>query len=253
MNWMDAFCFPEECRAAINLPKSQLLQQPDVTVSEARLLRGTEIRSIVNFANISRTQGNVASFENEQISFEGIAFIQITIADEAFQKMAEPAARLIHKLIPHHCVVVMQSESGNKNRMSLAKKRISKNSPDLRVVENEYFTENIDIAETEFLKSLNFAKSDKLNQKMYYDYLIQCLHALQNISLTGSFKLRPLYVSENLIQIQKEIKRKEAEIEQQKKLLNKDTQMAERVAVNTEIHRLKKEIEKLQIQAEKEI
>lgn len=245
MNWIEIFNFPKVCNVEMNMPKKQFLLQPDITLSESRLLRGTGVRSILNFANVSSAQGNVPTVENEKVSFQGIMFIQVTIEENTFQKMAEPVSQLIHKLIPHHCVVVVQSESGDKNALSLAKKRISKNSPDLRVVEKSYFVTDFKENDTEFLKSLTFEKSEKLNQKLYYEYLIRSVIAFENVELTNTYYIRSFETSEALLKLKKEIAATENELATLRKKLTKDTQMAEKVEINTKAHQLMQKIKNL--------
>src|SRR5690606_20862678 len=131
-----------------------------------------EVRSIHIFGIVSLEKGNVAPYEDQEVSYIEIYFIRVLLSETDFAKTAEPVAQLLHKLIPHHCVVLLQPEEDATIAISLAQKRISKNSPDLRVIEKMYFAPNI-LAPPEFMEQCAFAASEKLNQKMYYEYLIK--------------------------------------------------------------------------------
>lgn len=245
MKMKHIFDLPKSCRMEVKLSKKSLLSNSNITLSEAKLLKGTEVRGITIFGIVSQLMGNVAALENENVSYLEIFFLLVILEDQAFQKMAEPVSQLIHKLIPHHCVVVVQSESGDKNALSLAKKRISKNSPDLRVVEKSYFVTDFKENDTEFLKSLTFEKSEKLNQKLYYEYLIRSVIAFENVELTNTYYIRSFETSEALLKLKKEIAATENELATLRKKLTKDTQMAEKVEINTKAHQLMQKIKNL--------
>src|SRR5690606_14893641 len=139
MNLNSIFKLPQECLQDIRLSKKMLLEQPDITVSEAKLISNPEVRSIHIFGIVSLEKGNVAPYEDQEVSYIEIYFIRVLLSETDFAKTAEPVAQLLHKLIPHHCVVLLQPEEDATIAISLAQKRISKNSPDLRVIEKMYF------------------------------------------------------------------------------------------------------------------
>lgn len=96
--------------------------------------------------------------------------------------------------------------------------------------------------QSDFLSSLSFDNSNKINQKEYYNYLVSCFDALQLAEITNKFALRPIEVTKQMLQLQQSILAKEEEIEKCRKQLTRDTQMAERVRINTEINRLKNKV-----------
>lgn len=245
MNWQKIFNLPENSKLSINITKKALMQQADITLNDIRLLDGARVQKIDIFGKLSQKNGNLRAYEEEKVSFLEILFIKIIVQNENFYELKNKVAQLIHKLIPHHCVIVTQAEDLSKSSLSLALKRISKNSPDLRVIEKEYFTKTILIEDKQFIESLNFENSETHNQKSYYEYLIKCVNAYDLAELTKEFKIRTYEVGEELIALKEQIKVAEEEIEYHRKKLNKDSLMAEKVAVNTKIHQLKQEINKI--------
>lgn len=242
MTWNSFFNLPHNCLLSLPLTKKSLMEQPDILASDIRLLQGTDVQSIFIVGRISQQMGNVAPYVDEEVAYHEILYIKATLHDNAFDIVAEKLSLMLHKLIPHHCVIILQSSDENKNSLSLATKRIARNNANLRVIEQLYHSGLITDQQSDFLSSLSFDNSNKINQKEYYNYLASCFDALQLAEITNKFALRPIEVTKQMLQLQQSILAKEEEIEKCIKQLTRDTQMAERVRINTEINRLKNNV-----------
>lgn len=242
MTWNSFFNLPNDCLLSLPITKKSLMEQPDIIASEVRLLQGTDVQNISIIGRVSQQMGNVSPYIDDEVAFHEILFIKATLHADAFDKIAEKLSHMLHKLIPHHCVIILQSSDANKNSLSLATKRIARNNANLRVIEQLYHSGLITDQQSDFLSSLSFDNSNKINQKEYYNYLASCFDALQLAEITNKFALRPIEVTKQMLQLQQSILAKEEEIEKCIKQLTSDTQMAERVRINTEINRLKNNV-----------
>lgn len=234
-NWFE---LPASCLVDSPITKSSLKQQEQITASETKLLDGSAIQSMRVVGVLSTGQANIDSVQTDEKSFVEIYFILVKLEDAAYQKIHEPIARLLHKLIPHHCVIITQDMQGEQNRVSLATKLINKNDNRLRVLQELMNSNPINRNSPEaFFQALAFSKVDKTNLETAYQYYVNVLHNYNLIDLTTEFEVRPYYRTTEMVIAREEIRGYESEIEQLKAEL-KHASMRDKVDLNTKIYHL---------------
>jgi hypothetical protein len=250
MNWKEIFKLPDNCILNIPITKVSLKEQDGITISEAKLLDGSDVQSIRIFGIVSKGNANIPESVDDSQSFIEVYFIAVSLRTDVYEKNYKPVARLIHKLIPHHCLVIMQSEDELISHISLATKTINKNDQRLRVISGELFSVLISETQTDFLEALSFANANTINLKSFYGYYLQVIKNYNLIDLTKEFKIRTYEMTEELLAINESVENYQTEINSQQKQLKSVTQMSEKVKINSEIHDLKQKINELKVKIE---
>lgn len=239
MNWAEIFDWPDHDREVQSIPKRAFLLQERISSAEKKLLQGTEIQSIKLLHSVKQSNSNIPVFESDDESYLEILFIVLKIAETHYEKYYKPAARLIHKLLPHHCLVITIADDRPIWHISLCTKNIHPNNPELRVLKKETFLDfTIDYI-AELLDALSFSKADKVDLKYFYNYYLRVIQNFNLISLTGSFRVRDSDQTHKLLNLQSNIKEAESNIRSLISQLKKETQMREKVRINTEIYQEK--------------
>lgn len=238
-NWFE---LPVSCLVDSPITKASLKQQEHITAPETKLLEGPAIQSMRVVGVLSTGRANLDSVQTDEKSFVEIYFILIKLEDAAYQKTHEPIARLLHKLIPHHCVIITQDVQAEQSRVSLVPKLINKNDSRLRVLQELIVSNPVDRNSPEaFFQALAFSKVDKTNLETAYDYYVNVLYSYNLIDITTKFDVRPYYRTTEMVMAREEIRGYESVIEQLKGEL-KQANMREIVDLNTQIHHLNNQI-----------
>lgn len=246
MEWSSNFQLPINCQINVPVTKVSLKQQDNIIASEVKLLDNVDIQSIRIFGLLSTSNSNIEEYVDSETSFLEIYFILIKISSATYQKHYKPIGRLIHKLIPHHCVIVTQSDDEDQNHISLYTKTIHRNSPKLRVLDKEILSNGITKEDDpEFFDALKFEKANKLNLKDLYLYHKNILKNFNLMDTTKEFKIRNYERTKLMLEVQDEIQQYTLQINALQKDLKTTTQMSQKVAINTEIHGFKKQIDEL--------
>jgi len=242
------FALPSACRVDVPMKKISLKQLEGITGSEAKLLDGTAVQSIRIVGVVSKAQANVEPVQTDDRSFVEIDFIQVLLDGPGYAKLYRPIAGLLHKLIPHHSVVITQSNEEPLAHLSLATKLINRNDKRLRVVQEHVVSDAMTASVPEAVRqALAFSKADKTNLEHCYRYYLNVLQSYNLVALTEQFKVRPYVQTQAMILAREEIQQYESQINQLKKEL-KQAQMREKVQLNTEIHALRQRINTLKDQ-----
>ncbi|SMP18024.1 DUF4391 domain-containing protein [Chryseobacterium profundimaris] len=250
MNWKEIFKLPENCSLNIPITKVSLKNQDGITISESKLLDGSNVQSIRIFGVVSKGNANIPEWLDATQSFVEVYFISVNLRGEVYEKNYKSVARLIHKLIPHHCVVISQSDDELVSHISLSTKNINKNDNRLRVISDELFSIVLSESQQEFLNALSFSRANTLNLKSFYDYYLQIIKNYNLIDLTKQFKIRNYERTEELLTINESVENYQTEINTHLKQLKSITQMSEKVRINSEIHDLKQKINELKAKIE---
>lgn len=241
LTWFD---LPTACKVDVPITKTALKQQDGITSGEAKLLDGPAVQSIRLLGVLSKARANIEEVQTAEQSFVEIYLIRIQLVEASYAKMCKPIARLLHKLIPHHSIIIAQTDSGTLSHLSLANKHIHKGDSRQRVLQDEITSEEINAdVPLGFREALAFAQADKTNLQTLYRYYGNVLHNYNLVAVTEEFKLRPYIQTREMVLAKEEIQAYESRISQLQKALNK-AQMREKVQLNTEIHELKEKIQK---------
>lgn len=250
MNWKEIFKLPYNCTFNIPITKVSLKEQDGITISEAKILDGSGVQSIRVFGIVSKGNANIPESIDGSQSFVEVYFIVVSLRTDVYEKNYKLVARLIHKLIPHHCLVILQSEDELLSHFSLSTKTINKNDQRLRVISYELFSGLINEEQTDFIEALSFINTNTLNLKSFYEYYLQVIKNYNLIDLTKEFKIRTYEMTQKLLTINETVENYQTEINTQQKQLKSVTQMSEKVRINSEIHDLKQKINELKVNIE---
>lgn len=236
------FSLPSACRVDETVTKASLLRQEDITTSEKKLLNIPVVRKIKIFGVVRQANSNINSFEDKEESYLEVYFLQLILETSVFEKIYKPVCRILHKLIPHHCIILVTSEDREKQRISLFTKRISGNSPDLRVLSEEIISDPInEESDKAFLSALSFSKAHKTDLKNFYAYYAAAVRNYNLLPLLGVYAVRPFALTEKLDKLRQQGESLSSEIGTLAGELKKTVQMNEKVKLNTEINQLKEQ------------
>lgn len=239
--------FQLQQQVQINIPitKISLKDNENCTLTERRLLDGSEIQSIRIKALIKQETANIAYHQTVDESYVEIYIIEVIIQSDVYAKTFKSINHLLHKLIPHHCIVITKNDDDTIYNLGFATKSISKNSPSLRVIQKELFSDTINFENLEFIDHLAYAKANKSDLRAFYNYYTQVAQNYNLMALTQDFKLRNYDVIQQMIAVQEEIQNYQTQINLAVKTLNSTTQMSDKVRINSDIHALKQSIKAL--------
>ena len=246
MYWEEIIGFPSGVLVKATIKKVELKKQRDLTSSELKLIDSADVKQIQLLASINQPMANIEPYQDELEDYTQLYFIRVLLSADMYAKLYKLMSKLIHQLLPHHCIVITQSDDYKISHLSLATKRYHKQLAEQRVLEEIYLSEAIHTESSQsFLDALAYAQVPKQNLKVFYTNYIQALKNYALTDLTGKFVQRPDYVTDEYMQIAQQIKVAEERVESYSKTLKTVTQMSEKVALNTDIHRLKQEIQQL--------
>ena len=246
MDWRHIFDLPKSCTLDMAITKVSLKSHHQIILSESRLLDGADIQSIRLIGAVTQRSANIEPFVNNQESYLEVYFIVVQIAAEAYQKTYKPISRLLHKLIPHHCIIITQTDNGEKHHISLHTKLIHQQRADMRVLHKEIITPTITKdTPTEFFEQLAFNAAQRTNLKAFYNHYIQVMQNYLLAEVTQEFKMHSVADTEEKMKLYDQYYEYETAINTKTKELHSATQMSEKVACNTEIHKLKQSMQKI--------
>lgn len=242
---INLFQFPEKSVIDIPVTKLSLKNNENCTLSERKLLDGANVQSIRIKALIKQETANIQYYQSTEESYVEVYVIEVILQKDQYAKIYKQISHLLHKLIPHHCIISLVSDDNELRKVSLATKTISKNSNSLRVIQNEYYSDQLEFSNSNFIEALRFDKATKIDLKAFYGYYLQVVQNYNLLAHIDTYKLRNYEVTEQMLLLQEQIKALEYEIKSAKKALATATQMNEKVRINSDIHQLKNSIQEL--------
>ena len=246
MDWRHIFDLPKSCTLDMAITKVSLKSHHQIILSESRLLDGADIQTIRLIGAVTQRSANIEPFVNNQESYLEVYFIVVKIATDAYQKTYKAISRLLHKLIPHHCIVITQSDNGDKNHISLHTKLIHQQRADMRVLHKEIITPTITKdTPTEFFKQLAFNAAQRNNLKAFYNHYIQVMQNYLLAEVTQDFRMHSVAETEEKMKLYDQYYEYETAINTKTKELSSATQMSEKVAINTDIYSLKQNLNQI--------
>lgn len=246
MDWRHIFDLPKSCTLDMAITKVSLKSHHQIILSESRLLDGADIQSIRLIGAVTQRSANIEPFENNQESYLEVYFIVVQIATDAYQKMYKAITRLLHKLIPHHCIVITQTDNGDKNHISVHTKLINQQRADMRVLHKEIITPTITKdTPTEFFEQLAFNAAQRTNLKAFYNHYMQVMQNYLLAEVTQDFRMHSVAETEEKMKLYDQYYEYETAINTKTKELGLATQMSEKVAINTDIYSLKQNLNQI--------
>jgi hypothetical protein len=239
---------PERCMVHKKITKAFFKRNFDLISGEKTLL--DNLIAIDWLASISPASANIPVYKEGEIIFEEVEIISVQTSEADFEKNHLKIAELIQKYIPYPILVFIKNEKTFV--LNVCDKKINQNDNTKRTIEKRYFSEIIGNAnptkqQDDFLKSLTFSNLDKTNLKTFYESYQQRMIALQASEINGSFiprtKSRSLSDMDNLEKI--EILNKEIVLLQNQ--IKNESQLNQRVELNIQIQKKRKEIENYEL------
>lgn len=87
MNWKEIFKLPNNCTLNIPITKVSLKEQDGITISEAKLLDGSDVQSIRIFGIVSKGNANIPETVDVYQSFVEVYFIVVSLRTDIYEKI----------------------------------------------------------------------------------------------------------------------------------------------------------------------
>lgn len=246
-NINDILKIPDRCLLNKKVTKAFFKRNFDLTSADKSLLEDAHILMTIDWvASVSPSTANINAYTDDQNSFEEVQVIAVLTGDPNFDKNKQKIAELIQKYIPYPILLIISN--GEKFVVNSCNKRINQNDQTKRTVDKRFFTEDIPVndptsEQKQFLDSIGFSGLDKTNLKTFYDSYTQRIIALHTAKLAGIFTPRTQSRTIEDMQHLERIDTLQSEISMMEKQVRKETQMSQKVLLNTQINQKRKEIE----------
>ena len=206
------------------------------------------ITSIEWLASISPASANINLYRDEDFLYEEVQIIAVYSEATNFENSCFKIIDLIQKYIPYQILLMVHTDKDFI--INTCDKKINQNDYSLRTIDKKYNSEIISIAEPTaqqqtFLNSLSFAALDKTDLKTFYDSYTQRIVALQTSLIKGSFVPRIQSRTANDMENLERIEILEKEIAALQNQAKKETQLNQRIELNTQLQRKRQQIEQL--------
>ena len=237
----DILQIPESCRIGKRLTKKQFIENFQLSSSEKKIL-SSDVESITLEYFLSKDTINIHPYVDEERDYSEVAFVKVEISNPAKLKQI---ANIIQN-IPHLLIVIFVYEQ--RFCIDIAPKRINKADSSKLVVEENYFTEWIDMdtlteQESAFLETLSIEHHPFTDFYAFYNSYLAKIVAFNAARYTG--ELRTTEVSREVLD---EIHRLEAQINEQKNKIRKEVNFSDRVTLNIELKKLTDKLQSLKKQ-----
>jgi hypothetical protein len=240
---------PEKCLVNKKITKAFFKRNFDLISSEKALLDDFNVISAIDWlASVNPTTSNINLYKDDQYLYEEVQVIIVHTSEIDFEKNHQRIADLIQKYIPYP--ILLSVVNNFRFVLNACDKKINQNDSSRRTMEKKYSTESIDQqTKTErqesFINSLSFSELDKTNLKTYYDSYIQRMIALQTAELSGVFTPRTKDRTQSDMEMLEKIETLQKEIQALQNQAKKESQLNQRIILNTEIQSKRKLIEHL--------
>jgi len=235
----DYLSLPKSCHINRKLYKKQFIENFSLNIHERKVL-SEYVQSITLKYLLNKNTINIPPFVDGEIDYSEIAFIDVSIASQEKLKII---SRII-QYIPYSLFIVFTCKE--TSCIGLSKKRINKQDTAKLIVEEEYFSEWINISnpspiEQEFLESLSVKHHPFTDLYAFYKSYLDKLLALNASKYSGS-----LHVNKTTEASLKEIQALHIKINEFKNRLKKETNFNDKVNLNIELKKLNDKLDKLQ-------
>jgi len=235
---LDKLHIPSSCKINRKLFKKQFIENFSLSAVEKKII-SEDVENITLEYLLNKDNINIAPFSDEENDYSEIAFIRVELlATRRLKKLSN-----IIQYIPYPLIVVFADE--NNICINISPKRINKNDSSKLVVEENYFTQWIDLdnsskIDQEFLVSLEIKNHPFTNFFEFYNSYLDKLLAF-NASLYSGH----LVESTNTKELLSEIQEIETSISETVSKIKKETDIRAKVNFNIELKKLNEKIEKL--------
>ena len=232
---------PKNCKIDRPLFKKQFLENFSLTSQEKKLF-SSEVESITLNYLLNKENINITPFIDEDRDYSEIAFINVELSSPTKMKQLS----IIIQHIPYPLIVFFSHE--DSICINISPKRINRADSSKLVVEDEHFTEWIDLEnQTDIEKS--FFESLRIENHPFTDLLSFYKSYLDKIlSFNASKFSGTLSIKENTKEMLKEIGLIEVQILELKNKIKKEPNFSEKVNLNIELKKFKDKLSNLKSQ-----
>jgi hypothetical protein len=240
---------PERSLVNKKITKAFFKRNFDLTSTEKALLDDSNAISGIDWlASVSPSNSNINPYKDEQYLFEEVQIIVVHTSGSDFERNHQRIADLIQKNIPYPILLCIRQDGVLV--LNVCDKKVNQNDSNRRIVEKKYTSESIDLQDAterqrSFLNSIAFSELDKTNLKTYYDSYIQRMIALQAAEVSGVFTPRTKERAQSDIKKLEKIETLQKEIQVLQNEAKRESQLNQRILLNTEIQNRRKLIEQL--------
>lgn len=242
--FLDKLGIPQSCELNKPVFKKLFLDNGNLDATDKRALR-EDVDKIRWLYTLKPNTINIAKYEDENLEYLEIAFLQIDLTNP---KRLKRIAGFVQKAIPYPLVLIFAHE--DRFCLSVANKRINQADRQKWVVEDSWTTEWIDTLKPDdkqarFIEDCNIKNLSFANFHAFYQDLKERVIALNAANQTGNYTLNGQdgARTQNRVEGLKEIEKLELARAELKNKLKKETQMGRQVELNTRIKRINDQIE----------
>lgn len=245
MNYNKILNIPNASILNKKLTKAFFLKNFALSAAEKSFLN-SNIESMELLAEISPNSANIPQYVDGNSSYERIYVITCKLPMNTLSKFVTKCVELIQGYIPYHIILIIQDE--NEFVLNACTKRINRNDPTKRVIEESFTTNAINkLFKNNVLgdlyNALNYSALDKTNMKTAFSSYIQSIVKYKTACITGSFNKRTYRRTEDDVELLKEIETLEDDIKCFKSQIKKETQISDKIELNIKIQKNRKQIE----------
>ena len=235
---LDKLNIPNSCKVSRKLFKKQFIENFSLNTSEKAII-SEDIDNITLEYLLNKDKINITPFSDEENDYTEIAFIRVELlSTKRLKKLSN-----IIQYIPYPLILVFADE--NKICINISPKRINKNDSSKLVVEDSYFTEWIDLdnsneIEHEFLESLEIKNHPFTNFFEFYSSYLNKIIAFNASQYSGS-----LEQNEDTRELLRKIQEVESSINDIISKIKKESDIRDKVNLNIELKKLNDKLENL--------
>jgi len=235
---LEYFDIPNSCKVSKKLDKKEFIENFQLNVNDRKVLSKVIERITLEYL-LNQDTINISTFSDEEKDYSEIAIIKVKITDKSKLKTIN---KIIQE-IPYPLIVVYQCES--EISICISSKRINKSDSSKLVVEEDHFTDWINLEELndldiEFLNNLKSSQHSFVDFFSFYESYLKLVIAYNVSKYSGSIKK-----SDNSKEILSEIHKVELQISELKNKIKKETNFNDKVGLNIKLKKLNDNLKKL--------
>jgi len=246
IGYNDIFHFPSRTLLNKRLTKVFFTKNFDLSSSEKKTLQNEVIR-MEWVSSLKPSNTNIPKFETETHLIEEVQFMTCEVSN--LDKYGKTVIDLFQKYIPYQIVLVIEDK--DFWMLNLTEKRINHNDRSKRTIEKSFSTNPIHKTEyntvKEFIKTLSFDRVNRSTLNSVYQSYINSVIQFKSYVITGIFNEKNFEKNKRDIESIERIEIVKMEIITFKNQLKKETQLNNRIFINMEIQKRKKEIKRLKV------
>ncbi|AWK52500.1 DUF4391 domain-containing protein [Clostridium beijerinckii] len=228
---------PAECNVGSTIFKKLFYENGTMATSDKDMFTN-DIEKIIWKYSFKKENLNIKPFKNEELDYEEIALIEVSLVKESkYKKICE----IIQKIIPYPLIIVLTHEE--KVLINTAYKRINKvdenkNTIDDFVYSNWISIDNLKDNEVSFLNSIDIKKFSFINMYKFYCSFVEKLNLLNASSITGDFEVLKNKDIEEVNELNNQLEKLSCEIDKLKIDINKEQHFNKKMDINIKIKKL---------------